>query len=65
MTFQPRAAHSMHPTAWWQLSPRVIQQFIAVLGFEDARVTYHFQLQEGAGKTLFFTVVGRRTVPLV
>jgi hypothetical protein len=48
---------------WWEFTPMAIKQFIAVLGFEKAEVTYHLQKYKGAGreKMLLFTVVGHRT----
>jgi SAM-dependent methyltransferase len=64
LMFIPHAPSGQPPTTWWLLSPGAVKRFIAVLGFEDAKVTYHFQRQEGVGRILCFTVVGRRTAPL-
>jgi hypothetical protein len=52
---------------WWRLSPETVKRFIGVLGFEDSKVTYHYQtLQNGRFKIRYriFTVVGHRTTPL-
>ncbi|EFK05550.1 conserved hypothetical protein [delta proteobacterium NaphS2] len=46
---------------WWDLRPEVIVRMIGVLGFEDAKVTYHTQLYDGKENQLY-TVVGRRTI---
>jgi hypothetical protein len=37
-----------------------VQRFLAVLGFEETRVTFHFQVYEGH-PTPLYTIVGRRT----
>ncbi len=63
MNFQPRVKPESPATTWWALSPGLLERFLGVLGFEDVRVKYHFQHQEGVGRVLFFTVIGRRTVP--
>jgi hypothetical protein len=46
--------------AWWWLSPQVIRDMIAVLGFEKSRVVYHSQPFFGS-RRLLFTVIGERT----
>ena len=48
---------------WWQLSPNIIKKFMAVLGFEETKVSYHVQRQNGK-RVLFFTIVGQRTQPM-
>jgi hypothetical protein len=45
---------------WWQLTPRMIQNMLAVLGFEESTVTWHKQLS-GKSRVRMFTVVGQRT----
>lgn len=62
--FVPQAKRADPKTTWWHLSPNVIQQFMAVLGFETSRITYHSQLQAGGKKAPYFTVVGNRTVAM-
>lgn len=61
--FVPQAKQIEPKTTWWHLSPSVIKQFMAVLGFEETKVTYHTQLQ-GNKKIPFFTVIGNRTAPM-
>jgi SAM-dependent methyltransferase len=59
--FLPAVSRRGHgDCAWWELPPAVVCQMLGVLGFEDARVTYHTQLFEGS-RRLLFTVAGRRT----
>lgn len=64
--FMPQGKLCEPKTGWWQLSPAIVQRFMHVLGFEDTQVKYHTQVQdETAGSRIpFFTVIGRRTVPL-
>ena len=65
MIFLPDAKRTEPPTTWWYLSPTAIRRFISVLGFEKTKVVYHYQIQADSGrKTLCYTVVGERTVPL-
>lgn len=63
MLFRPEATTCRPEATWWRLNPHVIASMLAVLGFEDARTTYHRQLYEKK-KTPLFTVVARRTQPL-
>jgi hypothetical protein len=45
---------------WWALSPKLIKRYLAVLGFEKTKTTFH--LQNYAGKKCpMFTIVGYRT----
>jgi hypothetical protein len=62
--FVPQGKLAEPKTGWWQLSPAIIERFMAVLGFEDTKVSYHRQMQTGGARIPFFTVVGQRTVPL-
>lgn len=55
------------PNGWWGLSPGVVVDMLAVLGFPDATVTYHRQPYrpendpvEGATSLVNYTVVARR-----
>jgi SAM-dependent methyltransferase len=61
MIFLPRVELDGPTTTWWALSPTVIARCIKVLGFEDVTVKYHYQHRENVGRTLFWTVIGRRT----
>lgn len=60
MEFLPDFKTLENKEAWWLLSPRIIQQFIGVLGFEESRILYHTQFLNGHEMQLY-TVVGTRT----
>ncbi len=45
--------------AWWNLPPRLIEKYMAILGFPNTTVTWHKQLFQGNPRALY-TVVGRR-----
>ena len=62
--FRPDASTGEPPVTWWRLTPQIVQNMIAVLGFEQSDVTYHTQIFKGRKRDLF-TVVGRRTRPPV
>jgi len=47
-------------TTWWVLTAELVRNWLAVLGFEDTRVTFHRQKFRGQPIRLF-TVVGQRT----
>jgi SAM-dependent methyltransferase len=63
MVLLPDAANARNLDTWWALSPAIVQQYLALLGFEDARVYAHRQPHRGRPETLF-TVVAHRTQPL-
>ncbi|WBF66827.1 class I SAM-dependent methyltransferase [Desulfovibrio subterraneus] len=60
MEFLPDFKTLKNKEAWWLLSPKIIQQFIGVLGFGESEVVYHTQYLNGLEMKLF-TVVGKRT----
>ncbi len=60
MKFLPNSKTIEPKDAWWELSPEIIARMIGVLGFEDARVTYHTQINKGKPASMY-TVVGNRT----
>ncbi|MFO0965636.1 MAG: hypothetical protein U0793_08645 [Gemmataceae bacterium] len=62
MLFMPRAKGRKNALTWWVLNARAVQRFLEVLGFEDTKVTHHWQKYEGRSR-LFYTVVGKRTRP--
>jgi hypothetical protein len=63
--FAPQAKLAEPATTWWWFSPGIIRQFISVLGFEEFKTSYHYQMFAQMKKKMpYFTVVGRRTVPL-
>lgn len=57
--FLPRAHAKAPKDAWWLLSPRVVAEFLRILGFPHTRITYHRQTFGGRNLKLF-TVVGQR-----
>jgi hypothetical protein len=44
---------------WWSLPPRIVIEFLRILGFPYSCVTYHTQRYKGK-RQLVYTVVGRR-----
>lgn len=60
MHFLPKYAKCEPKEAWWYLSPEIILNFIGVLGFEEATVSYHIQKYKGRNRKLY-TIVGHRT----
>ena len=48
---------------WWRLSPELVQRMLAVLGFEDSRVSHAEHRHQGRSVPMF-TVVARRTVDM-
>lgn len=61
MVFLPQHTQLETMNSWWFLSPTLIQEFLAVLGFEQSTVTYHHQDYAGGYRLPLFTVVGHRT----
>jgi SAM-dependent methyltransferase len=59
MEFLPEPGRH-RPETWWRLHPEAAARFVAVLGFEDARVTFHSQRYLGRPIVLY-TLVGHRT----
>src|SRR5262249_54154399 len=60
MVFLPDFRKGQPRETWWFLPPRVVQQFLGVLGFEKTEVTYHCQTFQGRPNRMY-TVVGHRT----
>lgn len=60
MVFMPDFHTGKPRETWWFLPPKVVQQFLGVLGFEKTEVTYHSQLFMGRPNKMY-TVVGHRT----
>ncbi len=61
MTFYPTTDKPERVDTWWSLSPRILIRMIAVLGFEDTTVNYHWQIFGNGKKVRLYTIVGRRT----
>jgi hypothetical protein len=57
--FLPEPQRQEPKDAWWLLTPRVVVQMLGVLGFPQAKVTFHNQLYLGR-RTRMFTVVAAR-----
>jgi hypothetical protein len=69
ISFMPDFLRCEPKEAWWHLSPRVIQRFLGVLGFEKYETTYQYQkgrvrkgrVEDKSHRHRFFTIVGHRT----
>ena len=59
MRFLPDYMDNTQFDTWWELSPKLITNFIKILGFTNIEITYHFQLYKGK-KIKLYTVVGQR-----
>jgi len=60
LEFLPDAKTVESVDTWWSIRPEWVVRAIGVLGFENAKVTYHTQRFQGRDIKLF-TVVGQRT----
>jgi len=60
MEFVPTTRAVGYSDTWWKLSPSVLRRMIAILGFEDVNVSYHWQKYMNH-KVRLFTIVGHRT----
>ena len=45
--------------AWWEISPKLISEFLRILGFGRINISYHYQLYLRK-KVKLYTVVGRK-----
>jgi hypothetical protein len=59
--------HGVNPSGWWSLSPGVVTDMLAVLGFPNATVSYHRQFYRPPDvadsvpvEAIVYTVVARR-----
>jgi len=59
MHFIPDAETSAPYDTWWKISPRILREFLRVLGFDDIEIHYHDQLFQGKSVRLY-TMVGHR-----
>lgn len=59
MRFLPQPDKINQIDTWWELSPKLVQSFIKILGFTKIKTTYHYQLYKGK-KIKLYTVVGHR-----
>jgi hypothetical protein len=57
--FLPDAGKCSPFESWWNVSPRLIKEFLKILGFTDTRITYHRQKFRNKDAALY-TIVGNR-----
>ena len=60
MRFLPNAEKQSPFETWWQLTPRVVAEFLQILGFVHTEISFHRQIHRN-NRSWMFTVVGRRT----
>jgi SAM-dependent methyltransferase len=61
MNFLPSAKKTEHKVSWWAFTPKIIEEFIGVLGFVNIKTKFHFQKYRFSRlPVLCFTVVGNR-----
>jgi SAM-dependent methyltransferase len=64
MIFRPITSIGHPEETWWHLTPELLEQFLAVLGFGDIKISYHKQFfAEHNATKLMYTLVANRTVP--
>jgi len=61
MRFLPDFETCEPKETWWQLTPTIVRNFLAVLGFEKTQVERHSQESGNGQRHRFFTIVGHRT----
>ncbi|GAB2581777.1 class I SAM-dependent methyltransferase [Spirosoma areae] len=65
MIFRPITSVGHPEETWWHLTPELLEQFLAVLGFGDVQISYHNQFFAQHNKSqLMYTIVASRTVPM-
>ena len=65
MIFRPVARLGTPEETWWHLTPELLEEFLAVLGFGKVTITYHQQQFAQHNRNEFmYTLVAQRTVPL-
>jgi SAM-dependent methyltransferase len=60
MQFLPDPKTIEPKDTWWDIRPELVIRMIGVLGFEDTRISQHYQKYNGKSN-LLYTVVGNRT----
>lgn len=58
--FLPDHSRTGNSDTWWSLPPRLIREYLAILGFQDSTVTWHRQTYRNR-KRLLYTIAARRT----
>ena len=59
MHFIPDARTSAPYDTWWRISPRLLREFLMVLGFERIEISHHEQMFQG-NTVKMYTMVGHR-----
>ena len=59
MRFLPNVSNNNQYDTWWELSPKLISNFLKILGFKNIQITYHYQIYN-CKKIKLYTVVGER-----
>lgn len=59
MKFVPSPQRPIFHT-WWTLTPTILKRMIAILGFEQVKVNYHWQIARNR-KVRQYTIVGHRS----
>jgi len=66
--FIPNAKSLSPVETWWKLTPKLVSEFLQILGFVHTKISFHWQIaQDKKGrykKILLFTVVGHRKKPV-
>jgi hypothetical protein len=57
--FQPDHRRPQNWGTWWSLPPRLVREYLAILGFTDATISWHSQLFLGRRRWLY-TIVARK-----
>jgi SAM-dependent methyltransferase len=57
--FLPNHTHPDKFDTWWSLPPRLVQEYLAILGFKYSKINWHRQLFLGK-KQWLYTIVARR-----
>ena len=57
--FRPDHRRPFRSDTWWVLPPRLVQEYLAILGFGKSTVSWHRQFFKGR-RRLMYTVVARR-----
>ena len=59
--FMPKASKCSPTETYWNLSPKVVSEFLQILGFENTKISFHNQLfGPNKKETQLYTVVGQR-----
>ena len=59
MRFIPNASKSKPFETWWEISPKLVCEFLKILGFKHIEVSYHYQLYLNKKKKLYTIVADK------